>query len=124
VNTYPIVNAAGRVTAFEVDNVYASVCKITALLRSTSGVEKVRVRRLFHRPPDVHIRFSYLKTDFVVWEPYADNSRYWIGPDRDIDIGVDVTDLERAFRQYDPPFLVKLVGDLLSFTWLSRKPSR
>jgi hypothetical protein len=30
---------------------------------------------------DVRLRFSYLGDDYEVYEPFGDNSRYWIGPD-------------------------------------------
>lgn len=124
--THHILNDFGRVVAFEIELVFFGVRRIAALLRSVPGVEEVRVRGLFQRPADVHIHFSYLGVGFIVLEPYADNSRYWIGPERGIgdsqtDSSVDITNLERPFQEYDPPFIVKLAGALLSLDWRSRK---
>jgi hypothetical protein len=38
-----------------------------------------------------------------VWEPYSDNSRYWIGPE-DEAVGAvnDIAELECAFKYYKP----------------------
>lgn len=30
---------------------------------------------------EIHVRFSFAGELFVVWEPYGDNSRLWVGPD-------------------------------------------
>lgn len=49
------------------------------------------------------MRFKYLNQEFVVWEPYGDSSRYWIGPDEPADGTLDICNLERAFRRFRSP---------------------
>lgn len=116
--TYPIQDAAGRPFAFEVENVYLTLSKATALLKSADGVSDVRQRRLFRRPTDVHVRFRYRGVPFVLWEPYADSSPYWIGPEDEQGDHVDVGDLRVIFDRHDPPFVLKAFGYLLSFRFL------
>ena len=55
----------------------------------------------------------------MVWEPWRDNSRYWIGPQRETADDVpDTTHLEMAFRRHQPPALRRLAGYLLSLGFL------
>jgi hypothetical protein len=35
-----------------------------------------------------------------VWEPYADSSRYWIGPNTSDKEAIDISTIEMAFRDY------------------------
>ena len=55
-------------------------------------------------------RFKYHGEPFVVWEPYGDSSRYWIGPDQNDPAKiVDVGPLEGAIARHRP------VGAILAF---------
>jgi hypothetical protein len=107
--------------AFEIENAYVRPRKIGSLLRNVHGVTDVRVRKSLRESRDVHVNFKYLGTDYIVWEPFGDNSRYWIGPD---DENVrpsdkDIAPLAKAFRDYEPPFLVKVFGDLITLNFKS-----
>jgi hypothetical protein len=115
--TYPILDNAGKRFAFEIENVYLTLSKAAALLRSVDGVSDIEQRRLFRRPMDVHVRFRYRGVPFIVWEPYADSSRYWIGPE-DARAHPDVGDLQAAFDRYNPPFVLKALGYLVSLKFL------
>src|SRR5438876_12131753 len=97
--TYPIVNHDARLIAFEIDNTYIGIAKTAALIRMLADVANVRVRRLFARSNDRHVTFTYKGRAFVVWEPYGDSSRYWIGPADDSEERVDIAALEQVFRQ-------------------------
>ena len=119
--TYPLYNPKRRIFAFEIENVYIGVKKIAVLLRSFAGVSNVRVRKLFSAPSDIHIEFIYKGQVFIVWEPYADSSRYWIGPKDEIHKQIDISALESAFRKYQPFFVVKVFGDLISLKFLKQK---
>lgn len=116
--TYPINDLAGTTFAFEVESVYLTLSGVAALLRSVDGVSDVWQRRLFLRPTDVHVRFHYRGLPFMVWEPHADSSRYWIGPEGPDPEHADVGDLKAAFDQYDPPFILKALGYLFSLRFL------
>jgi hypothetical protein len=68
-----------------------------------------------------YIEFIYKRKAFIVWEPYADSSRYWIGPKDDANKKIDLGAIESVFRQYRPSIVIKLLGDLVSFKFLSVK---
>jgi hypothetical protein len=44
----------------------------------------------------VHIRFLYRGREYIVWEPFGDNSRWWIGPEQTSVEPVSLVDIERA----------------------------
>jgi hypothetical protein len=63
------------------------------------------------------MRFRYYDREFIVLEPYGDNSRYWIGPDGDANTSVDVTELRLVFDHYTPSPLVKFFGDIVTLNF-------
>lgn len=123
--TYPIRDEHGQIFAFEIENAYISVRTIARLLRSVAGVSGVEARRPFSASRDVHVVFQFSGQRFLVWEPYGDSSRYWIGPDDD---GrrpiVDLHAIEEVFRQYVVPIPVRLLGGLLTLRPLRRNRDR
>jgi len=119
--TYPQVdNTRGVTVAFDIENVYVGPSTVGRILSTVRHVSDVEVRPLFGRSPDVHVRFKYVGLPYVVWEPYGDNSTYWVGPE-DIASAVDAAPLEEAFRCYDPPIHRRIFGDLLSLRFLKWK---
>lgn len=121
VTTYPILNDGGQPFAFEVENIYLTLSKAAAVLRSVQGVSDIQQRGLFRRPMDVHLRFRYCGEPFVVWEPYGDSSRYWIGPDEPAQLHPDIGALQTAFDLYRPPFLLRALGNLITLKFLGRQ---
>jgi hypothetical protein len=93
--TYPIRDDGGVLFAFEV-NAQLLGRRLARVLRQIDGVSDVRPRRWWTGSPDVHIRFQYRGREYVVWEPFADNSRWWIGPDDTDAAHVPLDELERA----------------------------
>lgn len=84
------------------------------LLKQVEGVTDVQLGGHFGSSNDIRIEFKYLDRDYVVWEPFGDNSRYWIGPkDQEKDV-TNISELENIFEQYRPPFYRALFGDLLT----------
>jgi hypothetical protein len=111
--TFPIVDPeSGRIFAFEVENAYVSPRDIGRILAGIEGVSALRMRPVFRPPSDEHLSFRYRNQACTVWEPYADSSRYWIGPRKGRD--VCFSEIEAAFRAYDPPLAKRLLGDLLT----------
>jgi hypothetical protein len=79
--TYPLRNEGGEVYAFEMPNSsFLSSRSVARYFSRCPGVSVTRVRRLFAFGDEVHIQFSIDGESFEVWEPYGDNSRYWVGP--------------------------------------------
>lgn len=122
--TYPTIDKkSSRVLAFEIDNIYVSNSNVACTLSKVDGVAEVRVRKLFSKWEEIHIWFKYMNHDCVVWEPFGDNSRFWIGSKNLKETTLDMSKVETAFKQYRPPFIRKIIGDILSFRifQLSRK---
>ena len=119
--TYPINSESGDELAFEIENAYIGTRKIAALLANVSGVTDVCRRRLFSSSDDVHLQFRFHGYEFVVWEPYGDNSRYWVGPKNEKERPKYVNELRAAFEYYKPPFLIHILGDVITLNFRFRK---
>lgn len=117
--TYPISSEKGQCCAFEIENAYIRPRTIATLLAGLSVITDVRLRRPFSASSDIHLRFRYQDHEFVVWEPYGDNSRYWIGPADEKDISLDTTELRTIFDSYAPPLPVKILGDVITLNFRS-----
>ncbi len=101
--------------AFELDCIYVSLKKIEELLNQVDSVSEVKGRKLFSQETeDEHLSFKYKDHEFIVWEPFGDNSRYWIGP-RDEKGVISVDDIALKFIYYSPPFFIELFGRVLTF---------
>jgi hypothetical protein len=107
--TWPITDEGGTVTAFEVSMIRIGLCEIERILRANPEVSQLSRRRIFS-PSEVHITFSYREAEYVVWEPFGDNSRYWIGPKDKPAQPHDVGELEGTFRAYIPSLLKRMFG--------------
>ena len=84
------------------------------LVRKAAGVSEVKRRRLFSGDADVHVRFKYRGQPCIVWEPYGDSSRYWIGPEDPETLIGNLQEIERVFDTYCPPRHRTMLGNLLS----------
>ncbi len=102
----------GRMYAFEIDNAYISLRTVIRLLRLCDGVEITATRRTFSRD-EIHVKFKYEGVDMIVWEPYGDNSKYWVGPEH-ADECVSVSNLFSVFEQCKVPTWKGVVGDIVS----------
>jgi hypothetical protein len=78
--TYPLYDKSGAMFAFEVDNWVVSPRRLSHLVRSGLGAVVTQGPRGFFSREDWRLRFLYAGVEFEVWEPFGDNSRYWIGP--------------------------------------------
>ena len=107
--TWPVTDEGGKVTAFEVSMLRIGLREIEGILRSNPDVSKLTRRRIFS-PSEVHITFYYRGVEYVVWEPFGDNSRYWIGPKDKPAQPSDVADLEQGFRAYRASLLKRMFG--------------
>lgn len=106
----------GRLFAFEIENAYIRPRKIAALLGALEDVSNINLRRPFSSSGDVHLEFEFRGEDFMVWEPYGDSSRYWIGPKKE-GKPVDIDTLVKAFEEYVPPKIIKILGDLITLNF-------
>lgn len=113
-----ILSDDGNLFAFEIDNAYIRLQKIAALLDAVDNVSNLRLRKPFSSSSDVHIEFEYCGEDYMVWEPYGDSSRYWIGPREERET-VDINALVEVFEQYQPPMVERIIGNIITLRFSS-----
>jgi len=125
-NTITIKDDNGRVMGFQIENIYVSPKTVARILEGIEGVSGVRKRRLFGPWEEIHVWFHFRGVECIVWEPFGDNSLYWIGQ-RETPEPVDFSVVEQAFRDYVPPIHRKLIGDIVTLHFVrklfERKPS-
>jgi len=118
---YPICGEDGkRLPAFEIENAYIGPRMVARLLGDVKGVTNVVERKLFGASPDVHIEFNYKGRPYIVWEPYGDNSRYWIGPKDEVMEDTNIENLTTVFEGYRPPVWRTAFGDLVTLKIFTR----
>lgn len=128
--THPVFDRKGaRAPIFQIENAYIGPAAIAELLARVEGVSEVNRRKTFGKSSDIHVTFQYLGRPYMVWEPFGDNSRYWIGP-ADMVSGTpevaplkhpeDIARLEDAFGCYRPPFHRAIIGNLVSLRLFKR----
>jgi len=115
--TFPIESKDGHCFAFEIENAYIASGQIVQLLQEVEGVTDIRARKPFSSSSDIHVSFGYKGQEFVVWEPYGDSSRYWIGPKDENEHSTDVTVLQEVFAKYAPSLPKKIIGDLITLNF-------
>ena len=80
--TYDIRDDAGRLLGFEISNTWLSRRQAAFIVASVPGVTITRpVRRPFSMEPaiDEFCAFHVEDVECFLWEPFGDNSRYYIG---------------------------------------------
>lgn len=118
--TYPIIQDGPDPFAFEIDHVYLLRRTIARLLEKIEGVTEVHMGGRFGSPDDVRIEFKCQGHDYIVMEPFGDNSRYWVGPKGgkdDVLAAANIGKIQSAFEGYKPPLAVKLLGDVVSLNF-------
>ncbi|MBA2238305.1 MAG: hypothetical protein H0W24_06355 [Lysobacter sp.] len=103
----------GECKAFEIENAYVTPRTLASILGGMKEVANVRLRKPFDKSGEVHLRFEFRGTECVIWEPFGDSSRYWIGPDNSEIERVDLCELKAEFERYRPSIAARIVGDLL-----------
>jgi len=125
--TYPMFNKEGaRSPIFQLQSAFIGITTIARLLAAVDGVSDVQRRKAFAKSSDIHVEFKYLGRPYIVWEPFGDNSRYWIGPAdmvagapdvAKLDRPEDIANLENAFQQYQPSLPIRIIGNLVSLNF-------
>ncbi len=118
--TYPIIEDGPDPFAFEIDHVYLSRKTIARILGKVEGVTEVHQGGRFGSPDDVRIEFKCQGHDYIVMEPFGDNSRYWVGPKGgkdDVAAAANMGQIKAAFEGYKPSLPIKLFGDLVSLNF-------
>lgn len=114
--TYKLKTEDGTQFGFEIENVYISTFKIAKILSGVDGITNIQRRKLFHKYDDDEYRlmFDFNDDTYLIFEPFGDNSRYWIAPENSDYSTPKISVIEEIFRQYRPPILIKMLGDVIS----------
>jgi len=122
-DTFPITRSSkSRPYAFEVENAYITAGTAVRVLRTVPGVTNIQLRRPF-RQSQYLVAFAFADREYVVVEPFGDNSRFWIGP-KEPELGEgDVTPIEEAFLTYRPSLAFQVLGNLVSLHPFRRRGS-
>ncbi len=79
--TYPLLNDADQMTGFEISSLFfPSSASVSRFFEKCPGVQVTRRRKLFESGNEVHAELEFEGGTLIVWEPFGDNSRFWIGP--------------------------------------------
>ena len=73
---------------------------LVQFLESVPGVTEVRRGGNWFSGDENRAYFLFHGVPFVVWEPWGDNSRYWVGPADTKTRLPDIRPLMQAFRDY------------------------
>lgn len=115
--TYEILKNE-KLFAFEIESIYISSRKMESILKANPLITITKKRAMFREGENL-FEFSLSGESFVVWEPFGDSSRYWIGP-KDEDLQpYEIKELETLFKSYKVPMLRRIFGDLVSFNFKS-----
>jgi hypothetical protein len=77
--TYDLTDTEGRAFAFEVDNIFLPRRTACRVARDIPGAKLIRTPRFFPSEEEF-CEFEIEGVSFILWQPWGDNSRYWIGP--------------------------------------------
>ncbi len=116
-NVNRIASNKGHTFAFEIENAYICPSKIADIISTIEGVSSVRLRKRFSSEKELHVKFSFHGNEFIVWEPYGDSSRYWIGPAGQLELDNDIEPLIKVFESYRPPFMRRVLGDVMTLNF-------
>jgi hypothetical protein len=100
--TYPVLSDKGDFLGFEIDNTLIRVSTIVKLLQKNLKIQNIQKQKFFDSS-EVRINFIYKNKDYIVWEPFGDNSRYWIGlvDGEKLENNLeDLKDIEKVFKKH------------------------
>jgi hypothetical protein len=123
---FPLTRLSGAVYAFEIENAYISLRTVAKILRTVPGVSHVETVSWFVRlfaAKESRATFQFHNHEFVVCEPFGDNSRFWIGPRNPESSAVEIEPLQRAFLRHRPSLVLHLTGNLVSLRLSRRRAS-
>lgn len=69
-----------QVVSFEIDNARVSRRRVAAILKKIPDLQILKEQKFLGQRCEDFCEFKLGGHEFYVWEPWNDNSRYWIGP--------------------------------------------
>lgn len=104
-----VCSDSGNLIGFEVPVVFLRLREVASVLERCDSVSDIRVRGYFIDWEGVHVRFKLDGAECVVYEPFGDNSRYWVGLDDEAD-DVDIRPVLKVFQAYETTLGTKVLG--------------
>lgn len=99
---FDIRDDAGRIFAFEVENVALGRRGLCRLLRRIPGVRLLQAPKLFSLfKQETFCVFSLEGATFAALEPFGGHSRYWVGP-QPIGYSPQIDTIRAAFQAHTP----------------------
>jgi hypothetical protein len=71
----------------------------------------------------IHIEFNYHDIPYIVYEPWADCSEWWILPadgSESDEINVHILELKNTFKKFKPRLLARIVGYFLNLMFFKK----
>ncbi|HWG11313.1 MAG TPA: hypothetical protein VN693_07445 [Rhodanobacteraceae bacterium] len=79
---FDLTDKEGRAFAFEVENIALGRRGFCRVVQTIPGATLLKTPRLFSWfREETFCIFSVAGATFSAWEPFGDNSRYWVGPE-------------------------------------------
>ena len=118
-NTVILAIDQGKIYSFSFENAYVTLGITRNILMNNPEISNIKLFRWSLTSGDKRITFRFRDIDYVIYEPFGDNSDYFVEP-VDSKLGeVDLTDIQLLFEEYKPPILLKLVGDIISLKFIT-----
>lgn len=108
---YELINESNHIYAFEYSSSLISMKSLKLIIDSIPGVSNVQMRSPFGDTPDIVAKFEIDGNEYMVWEAFADNSRYWVGP-YEAKQDLDISKIRSAFESHEPSMIRKVLGCL------------
>ena len=84
--TFPLRDSGGAEYAFEIPSSYFPTSgSVARFLDRCPGVSVTRIRKAFDFVSETRVEFSLDGDLYEVWEPFGDNSRFWVGSTKGIE---------------------------------------
>ncbi|MGH7767194.1 MAG: hypothetical protein ACREQP_07040 [Candidatus Binatia bacterium] len=84
---------------FEITSTWITFRPLYKILRSVEAISEVK-RNWFN---DNRITFKFRGEPCIIYEPWGDSSRYWVGPENAGSSTLDITSIHQAFQRYRSP---------------------
>ncbi len=117
-DTYQVNVEGNQIFAFEVKNKYITIKKVISILSMCNGVSDINKLSKNEGGNEILVRFKYQNTLCVVWEPFGDSDRYWIGFENDNE-KIDLKKVEHIFMEYKLNKLLVLIADIITLDFFS-----
>ncbi len=122
---YDLHDKEGRNFAFEIGNSFIDRSEVARIVKAIPGATLIKKPRTFSWVSEEEFcEWEINGVRFKAWEPFGDNSRYWIGPES-AQSTPEIQMIKDAFLRHRPfwgffkwvPIVAAIVAAIYSFFW-------